>query len=148
MPWFRVRPIPSPERGFELAARGILSLLIVALLAAALAGVVGILLDLRLFLTGEPHRAFKAVLADSLTVLVIVEVYRTAMAYFAEGRVKVTYIIDAVLVALLGEILAFWFREMEVQRLAMFLALVVSLGLLRVLAIHFSPNRIEVADGL
>jgi hypothetical protein len=43
----------------------------------------------------------------------IVEVLRTALAYFSEGRVKVTYIIDTVIVTILTEEMAFWYKEME-----------------------------------
>ena len=32
---------------------------------------------------------------------------RTALAYFSEGRVKVTYIIDTVMVTVLTEVMAF-----------------------------------------
>ncbi len=138
----------SPARAFEHAVRVLLSLLILALLGAILAGVLRTLYDLRLILDGSLAAALKRVLVDAITVLAVVEVFRTALAYFAEGRVKVTYIIDTVLVTLLSEILAFWFKELEVGRVAMVIAIVISLGLLRVLAIHFSPNRAELSDGL
>ncbi len=138
----------SPARAFEQAVRVLLSLLILALLGAILAGVLRTLYDLRLILEGSLAVALKRVLVDAITVLAVVEVFRTALAYFAEGRVKVTYIIDTVLVTLLSEILAFWFKELEVKRVAMVIAIVISLGLLRVLAIHFSPNRAELSDGL
>jgi len=35
-----------------------------------------------------------------------------ALAYFSEGRVKVTYIIDTVMVTVLTEVMAFWYKEM------------------------------------
>jgi uncharacterized membrane protein (DUF373 family) len=38
----------------------------------------------------EFHAAFKTVIVDMLTVLAMVEVLRTAPAYFSKGRVKVT----------------------------------------------------------
>lgn len=85
---------------------------------------------------------------EALTVLALVEIFRTAMAYFTEGRVKVTYIIDTVLVAVLTEVLAFWYKKVEIPRMIMVIALVLTLMLVRILAIHFSPNRVEVADGL
>lgn len=75
-----------------------------------------------------------------LTVLAIVEILRTALAYFTEGRVKVTYIIDTVLVTILTEILAFWYREMSWQKLAMAIILIVSLALVRIIAVRFSPR--------
>lgn len=105
-------------------------------------------MDLQLVWRLGANKGFRQILVDALTILAFVEVFRTAMAYFVEGRVKVTYIIDTVLVTVLTEVLAFWFRDMDTFPITMVIALVLSLTLARILAIHFSPNRTEVADGL
>lgn len=130
-------------RFFESSARVLLSLLIVAILLAILAGIGCTVYDLRLVLGGDFHSAFKTVLVDMLTVLAIVEVLRTALAYFTEGRVKVTYIIDTVIVTVLTEVMAFWYRDMEWQEVAMVIALVLSLALIRIIAVRFSPRRLQ-----
>ena len=130
-----------PTRFFEYAARLLLSLLLVAILAAILAGIGRTFYDLRLVALMEFHAAFKTILVDMLSVLALVEVLRTALAYFTEGRVKVTYIIDTVLVTVLTEVMAFWYREMEWQELGMLLALVVSLACVRIVAVRFSPRK-------
>lgn len=130
-------------RFFESSARVLLSLLIVAILLAILAGIGCTIYDLRLVFAGGFHSAFKALLVDMLTVLAIVEVLRTALAYFTEGRVKVTYIIDTVIVTVLTEVMAFWYRDMEWQELAMVIALVLSLALIRIIAVRFSPRRLQ-----
>jgi uncharacterized membrane protein (DUF373 family) len=128
-------------RFFEGASRVLLSLLILAILAAILAGIGWTIWDLRLVVGGEAHGAFRAILVDVLTVLAMVEVLRTALAYFTEGRVKVTYIIDTVIVTVLTEIMAFWYRDVPWQKLAMVLAVVISLALVRIAAVRFSPRR-------
>lgn len=128
---------------FEGASRVLLSLLIVAILAAMLAGIAYTFYDLRLVLGGEAHQAFRTILVDVLTVLAMVEVLRTALAYFSEGRVKVTYIIDTVIVTVLTEIMAFWYRDVPWQKLAMVLAVVISLALVRIVAVRFSPRRAQ-----
>jgi len=138
-----------PEQGmsgklsvfFEQSAKALLSLLIIAIFATILAGTVYTVYDFRLIFTTPFHEAFRTILIDILTVLAIVEILRTALAYFTYGRVKVTYIIDAVLVTTLTEILAFWYREIEWTKLAMALALVLSLALVRIIAIRFSPMK-------
>ena len=78
-----------------------------------------------------------------LTVLAIVEVLRTALAYFTEGRVKVTYIIDTVIVSVLTEVMAFWHKDMEWQKVAMVISLVLSLACIRIIAVRFSPRRVR-----
>ena len=128
-------------RFFETSARVLLSLLIMAIFCAILIGIGFTFYDLRLVLQFEFHDFFRKILVDALTVLAMVEVLRTALAYFTEGRVKVTYIIDTVIVTVLTEVMAFWYREMEWQKLAMVIALVLSLAGVRIVAVRFSPRR-------
>ncbi|RNC73328.1 MAG: hypothetical protein ED859_01070 [Desulfuromonadales bacterium] len=130
-------------RFFEISARALLSLLIIAILLAILAGIIGTFHDLRLIMGQDFHGAFRTILVDVLTVLAIVEVLRTALAYFSEGRVKVTYIIDTVLVTILTEVMAFWYREMDWEKVAMVIALVLSLAAVRIIAVRFSPRRLR-----
>lgn len=142
-----------PTQFFEGGIRALLSLLLLALLGAIGIGALQTFLDLwhggtEMLTTGNLHHACKPVLIDALSILAMVEVFRTAMAYFTEGRVKVTYIIDTVLVAVLTEVLAFWYRDMEPTRLAMVIILVLSLIFARILAIQFSPDRVQAAEGL
>ena len=129
------------NRFFEMSARVLLSLLIFAILLAILAGIGTTFYDLRLVLTGDFHAASRTVLVDMLTVLAIVEILRTALAYFSEGRVKVTYIIDTVMVTVLTEVMAFWYREMDWQKVGMVIALVLSLAFVRIIAVRFSPRK-------
>jgi uncharacterized membrane protein (DUF373 family) len=126
---------------FEMSARVALSLLIVAVLMTILAGIGCTIYDLRLIFQQSFHSAFKTIMVDMLTVLAIVEVLRTALAYFTEGRVKVTYIIDTVIVTVLTEVMAFWYKEMEWQEVAMTISLVLSLACIRIIAVRFSPRR-------
>lgn len=130
-------------RFFENSARVLLSLLIAVTMLAILAGIGCTMYDLRLFLGGDFHSAFKSILVDMLTVLAVVEVLRTALSYFTEGRVKVTYIIDTVIVTILTEVMAFWYRDMDWQEVAMVIALVLSLACIRIIAVRFSPRRLQ-----
>ena len=127
-------------RFFEISARVLLSLLISAILLAVLAGIIYTFYDLRLIFITEFHTAFRTFLVDVLTVLAIVEILRTALAYFTEGRVKVTYIIDTVMVTVLTEVMAFWYKEMDWQQLAMVIILVLSLAFVRIIAVRYSPR--------
>lgn len=138
---------------FERISRILLCFLLLAILGSIAAGIARALVDLRqawsgVFAPGAQPDAAPGVLVDSLGVLAMMEIFRTAMTYLVEGRVKVTYIIDTVLVALLTELLAFWYHAVELRRIGMLLALVVVLMGLRILAIRFSPNRRALCDGL
>lgn len=132
---------------YELSTRAVLSLLIVAILLAIAAGVGCTLYDLRLIFLTDFHAAFKRIMVDMLTVLAMVEVLRTALAYFTEGRVKVTYIIDAVIVTVLTEVMAFWYKNIHWEEVAMTIALVLSLSFIRVLAVRFSRRSSSPFSG-
>ena len=130
-------------RFFEISARALLSFLIIAILLAIMAGVIYTFYDLRIIFRMDFMLAFKTLLVDMLTVLALVEVLRTALAYFSEGRVKVTYIIDTVIVTVLTEVMAFWYKDMEWEKLAMVIALVLSLAFVRIIAVRFSPRKLR-----
>ena len=127
------------SRLFEGLVRIILSLLIVTILIAMVWAIVKTLTGLQGIFSKDIHEALKVVMLNSLTILALLEVFRTALAYFSEGRVKVTYIIDTVLVVILTEVMVFWFKEIEYSKILMAIALVLSLVAARIFVIRFSP---------
>ncbi|BCG45676.1 hypothetical protein GEOBRER4_n0440 [Citrifermentans bremense] len=130
-------------RFYEMSTRVVLSFLILSILFAIVAGVGCAIYDLRLIFETDFHSAFKTIMVDLLTVLAIIEVLRTALAYFSEGRVKVTYIIDTVIVTVLTEVMAFWYKSIRWEEVAMTISLVISLSLVRVMAVRYSPAAIR-----
>lgn len=131
------------SRVFQYATRGVLSLLLVVILATISWATVKTLVDLKVIFTKDIHEALKFVMVNSLMILALLEVFMTTLAYFEEGRVKVTYIIDTVIVVILTEIMVFWFKEIEYLRVVMVIVLVLSLIIARILAIRFSPARVK-----
>lgn len=128
---------------FLYAVKAVLCLLLLVILAAILWATLKTVADLRAALSLSIHDTLKHVMIDSLTILALLEIFMTTFAYFKEKRVKVTYIIDTVLVVLLTEIMGFWFKEIEPLRIVLFIALVLSLMAARILAIRFSPLRFK-----
>jgi len=126
---------------FLYAVKAALCLLLLVILAAILWATVKTVADLTAALTLNIHDTLKHVMINSLTILALLEIFMTTFAYFKEKRVKVTYIIDTVLVVILTEIMGFWFREVELVRMVLFIGLVLSLMAARILAIRFSPLR-------
>ena len=131
------------SRLFEGLVRIILSLLIVTILIAMVWAIIKTLTGLQGIFSKDIHEALKVVMLNSLTILALLEVFRTALAYFSEGRVKVTYIIDTVLVVILTEVMVFWFKEIEYSKILMVIALMLSLVVARIMAIRFSPTKKE-----
>ncbi len=138
---------------FETLSRTLLILLLIVLLTGMSFGIVGAGLDLlaetgHLFATDGLHKALKELIINVLMVLAVVELFRTVKSYISEGRVRVTYIIDTALVVIITEIMGFWYREVEVARVGLAIALMLALMCVRIMAIRFSPRRRDLMDGL
>jgi uncharacterized membrane protein (DUF373 family) len=119
----------------------VLSLLIFTILAALTGGVVKTFLDLRLLLDNPVEVALRQVIVDTLTLLAVVEVFKTTLTYFAEGRVKVTFIVDTILVVMLTEVISQWFKGGALTQLAVLGGILLTLGAMRVLAVRCSPRN-------
>jgi len=129
---------------FEIASRVILSLLIIILLAAMSLMVLKTAFTFTASLGSSVHEITNIIIVNALMILAVLEVFRTTLTYFSEGRVKVTYIIDTVIVVVLTEVMVFWFKNIGYQRLMMVIALVLALVLARIMTIRFSPSKEEV----
>jgi len=119
----------------------VLSLLIVTILLGLTGGVIKTFLELRLLLTADIDVALRHVIVNTLTLLAVVEVLKTTLAYFSEGRVRVTFIVDTVLVVMLTEIISQWFTGGGWQKLAFLAGILLTLGVIRVVAVRFSPAQ-------
>lgn len=136
-------------RGWDLtqaSMRGVqvvLSFLIVTILLALAGGVVKTFLDLQLLLVAEVEEALRKVLIDTLILLAMVEVFKTTLTYFSEGRVKVTFIVDTILVVMLTEVISQWFKGGDMTKLAILGGILLTLGAIRVVAVRWSPAHSE-----
>jgi uncharacterized membrane protein (DUF373 family) len=126
-------------RAWEAGTRFILSLLTLTILLGLAGGVVKTFLDLRLLLSADVEVALRQVLVDTLTLLAVVEVLKTTLAYCSDGRVRVTFIIDTVLVVMLTEVISRWFTGGEWHLFAILGGILITLGLMRIVAIRYSP---------
>ncbi|MGH7273069.1 MAG: phosphate-starvation-inducible PsiE family protein [Nitrospiria bacterium] len=125
---------------FVKGLKGVLSLLMGVILLALSAGVLKAAWDLLLFLTEDLEVALRRVIIDVLILLAVVEVFRTLLAYFTEGRVKVTFIVDTVLVVMLTEVISLWFKGGSWERFGSMALMLLALSLMRVLAVRYSPT--------
>ncbi|MEY4704155.1 MAG: hypothetical protein RL042_351 [Nitrospirota bacterium] len=127
-------------RVWEAGTRFILSLLTLTILIGLAGGVVKTFLDLRLLLSADLEVALRHIIVDALTLLAVVEVLRTTLTYCSDGRVRVTFIVDTVLVVMLTEIISRWFTGGEWHQFAILGGIVITLGLMRIVAIRYSPT--------
>jgi len=127
-------------RAWEIGTRFILSLLTFTILVGLAGGVVKTFLDLRLLFSADVEVALRQVVVDTLTLLAVVEVLKTTLAYCSDGRVRVTFIIDTVLVVMLTEVISRWFTGGEWHQFAILGGILLTLGLMRIVAVRYSPT--------
>ena len=83
----------------------------------------------------------RQVIIDMLMLLALVEVFKTTLTYFSEGRVKVRFIVDTILVVMLTEIISLWFKDADHMKLLSLGAILLALGAIRVVAVRCSPAQ-------
>ena len=125
---------------YEKLARWILGILMLAILSSMLGGIIITILHLRLLFTIDLEHALRVIIIDVLTILAVLEIFRTTLAYFSEGRVKITYIIDTVIVVMVTEIMACLFKGLDPYKMGMLTFLVLTLCVMRVFPVKYSPS--------
>lgn len=126
---------------WDKGTQAVLSLLIVTILVGLAGGVIKTFIGLRLLVTADIDLGLRHLIVNTLMLLAVVEVLKTTLAYFSEGRVRVTFIVDTVLVVMLTEVISQWFTGGDWQKLAILAVILLTLGLIRVLAVRFSPAQ-------
>jgi len=127
-------------RVWNAGIRFTLSLLIATILLALVGGVIKTFLDLRLLMFLSLEESLRHIIIDALTLLAVVEVLKTTLTYCSEGRVRVTFIVDTVLVVMLTEVISRWFSGGEWQQFAVLGCILLSLVMIRVVAVRHSPT--------
>lgn len=120
--------------------KGVLSLVILTLLTALAGGAVKTFWEIRLLLDHSAEVVLRQVIVNTLMLLALVEVFKTTVTYFREGRVKVTFIVDTILVVMLTEVISQWFKGGDWQPLAVLCGVLLILGIIRVMAVRWSPT--------
>jgi uncharacterized membrane protein (DUF373 family) len=120
--------------------RIVLSLLILTILIGMTGGVIKTFLDLRLLFQTSVDVALRQLIVDTLILLAVVEVFKTTLTYSSEGRVRVTFIVDTILVVMLTEIISEWFKAANHNTLLMLGVILLTLGVMRVVAVRYSPH--------
>jgi uncharacterized membrane protein (DUF373 family) len=125
---------------WQWGMKGVLSLVILTLLTALAFGAVKTFWGIRLLIDHSVEAGLRQIIVDTLMLLAIVEVFKTTVTYFSEGRVKVRFIVDTILVVMLTEVISQWFKGESWHALAVLGGILLTLGFIRVLAVRWSPT--------
>jgi uncharacterized membrane protein (DUF373 family) len=127
-------------RPFVWFIRVALSGLLLLILATLVGGIAAVGWELRKLFLEDFERVLRHVLIGILILLAVVEVFKTTLAYLTEGRVKVTFIVDTILVVMLTEVISLWLRGGDWRSFTLLLVVIAGLAGVRVLAVRFSPS--------
>jgi uncharacterized membrane protein (DUF373 family) len=81
----------------------------------------------------------ESMIKDVVIILAALELIRTLQSYLKLGRVKLTFIIDAALVVLIGELISLWYRSFTTREVLLSLVVIVILVGLRIVTARYSP---------
>lgn len=134
-------------RLFRMVVNWILKLLIPLSIVALMMGVARVFVDLaHVYRSPSIADGFDMVVADILSMFVVVELLKSVVEYFEVHRLKLTFVIDAAVVFLLREVMIGVYRHtLAAGELTALAAVLLVLGLFRVAAVRFSPEPGHVA---
>ncbi len=129
-------------RVFKKVVDMVTKLMLPFVVFALLLGMARIILDLPvIFRSPRIDAGFNLLLTNILSMFVVMELLRSLVEYFEIHRLKITFIIDGTIVFILREIMIGSFQHKIFSGdVCAFSLLLFVLGVIRVLAILFSPG--------
>ena len=125
---------------YVLMIRVLISLLMICLSLWLAAGIFSLVKHLLVAVTGEWGHEAEKIIIDVVIILAILELVRTLQSYLELGRVKVTLILDAALVVLIGELISLWYRDYTAMEVVLSMGVIAVLTLLRIVTVKYSPE--------
>ena len=130
-------------RFFKKVTDSIVTVILYILLVALIAGLVRLLLDIRFIAVDSLEHGFRQIVTSVLTLFIVIEFFKTFADYSKHERIKLTYITDATILIVMREItVGLYSQSFGYQMLFALSALMLVLGLLRVLAVRYSPETV------
>jgi uncharacterized membrane protein (DUF373 family) len=125
---------------YSLMVRVLIGLLMMSLSLWLLGGLFSLVKHLWLAVMGEWGQEAEKIIIDVVIILAILELVRTLQSYLELGRVKLTLILDAALVVLIGELISLWYRDYTPREVLLSMGVITMLTLLRIVTVKFSPE--------
>jgi uncharacterized membrane protein (DUF373 family) len=132
---------------FENAVRGIINVLILYIIVVLVFGLLKTLLSITAIIQpGLAHLDLSYAVTDILTFLVMIELFRSFIEYFKAKRIRLHTMIDPAIIFIIRELIVMLYSHvpLEGRSLAGFAFLLLALGVIRTLAVVFSPDEEKV----
>jgi uncharacterized membrane protein (DUF373 family) len=122
---------------------GIVIILTLFIIVVLIVGLLQTIYEIKEFLFKRPiGQSFNVIVVDILTFLVIIELFRGFVSYFEVHRFRLSTMIDPAIVFVIRELIVKLYGEENLgwQNIAAFGFLLLCLGIIRSLAVIFSPG--------
>ena len=124
---------------FSTFIRLILNVLLVLICVALIVGIYKSGIDLYRSFHKPLETILQQMLLDTVFIVALVEIAITILGYLKDGQVHVRYIVDTILIIMLNEIVALWFRHPKLNELIGISVVVLTLAVIRVAVTRFPP---------
>ncbi len=135
---------------FTRIVDSMIKFMIPIVIIALMMGIARVILDLRsVFGSQTIAAAFDMMVTNILSMFIVIELLRSVIEYFAVHRLKITFITDAALVFVLREIMiGLYGHNLETGMIVALAVLILVIGVLRTLAVVFSPEKYPESEGV
>ena len=121
----------------------IVTIVLYILLLALIAGTLRILLDIRTVAIDSFDGGFNKIVTNVLTLFIVIEFFKTFADYSRHERIKLTDITDVTILIAMREVtVGLYSKSFTYEMLFALSALLIVLGVIRVLAVRYSPENV------
>ncbi len=134
------------QKVFNWSLQIIINVLGVYIIVVLVIGLGKTLFSVNALMTWGPiGSTFAGIVTEILTFLVIIELFRSFVEYFREHRIRLNNMMDPAIIFVIRELIVDLYTEGDLswQTLAGYSVLILSLGVVRTLAVRFSPREGE-----
>lgn len=135
--------IPTMNAIFNMAIKIIVIILTVFIIAVLIVGLFHTIWEIKeFFFTKSIGQSFNAIVVNILTFLVIIELFRSFVVYFETHRFRLNTMIDPAIIFVIRELIVKLYGEQNIsyELILAFGFLLLSLGVIRSLAVKYSPS--------
>ena len=128
---------------FKKVTDFIVTIILYVLLLVLIAGMLRILLDIRSVAIYSLEGGFNKIVTNVLTLFIVIEFFKTFADYSKHERIKLTDITDVTILIAMREVtVGLYSRSFEFETIFALSALLLVLGVIRMLAVRYSPERV------
>ena len=135
--------MPDTQVIFNKSLQGIIIILTLFIIMVLVVGLFQTLYEIGEFLFKRPlGQSFNVIVVDILTFLVIIELFRSFIAYFEVHRFRLSTMIDPAIVFVIRELIVKLYGAQDIgwEKITAFGFLLLCLGIIRTLAVKYSPG--------